>query len=420
MSDEAATREQLFDELNKLRDRVAELEADRTKAWETDEALRESEERLKLALAGADEGLWDWSIPTEEVYFTPDFVERLGYEPDEIESSVGGWKGITHPDDLSSIRNDLIDLMKGRVQKYENEHRMRAKNGEWRWFLDRGKVVESDENGRAVRILGTYVDITNRKNAEEALRELQAESVRAAHLASVGELAAGVAHEINNPINSVINLAQILINECGSKTLEYDIAGRIIREGERIANIVTSLLSFASQRSDEKVPFHLHHVMSETLALTKTQVRKSGIALRVSTPENLPIIRGNPQRIQQVFLNIVNNARQALNEKYEGAHENKILDISSDVVTANGISYVRTTFYDTGTGIARDIKDKVLDPFFSTKPAGKGTGLGLSVSHGIVSDHRGRISVESKEGEYTKVVIELPAQVNNEKENLGR
>jgi PAS domain S-box-containing protein len=249
---------------------------------------------------------------------------------------------------------------------------------------------------------------------ETEIKALQAESMRAAHLASIGELAAGVAHEVNNPINSVINLAQVLINECATESLESDIAGRIMKEGNRITGIVGSLLTFARARKGLKNPVTISEIMTETLALTEAQLQKDGIDLKLQVPKDLPFLIGHMQQIQQVFLNIINNARYALNRKYPGGHENKILEILAETVNDDDRPCIRVTFRDRGIGIPIEIMENILDPFFTTKPAGVGTGLGLSIGHGIISDHGGKLKIESNEGEYTRVIIDLPAGEKNE------
>ncbi len=248
---------------------------------------------------------------------------------------------------------------------------------------------------------------------ETELKALQAETIRAAHLASIGELAAGVAHEINNPINSVINLAQILINESDTQSLPQDIAGRIIKEGNRIAAIVGNLLAFARDRKDRKNPVNVCDIMNETLSLTEAQVRKDGIDLKTDIPSDLPYIMGHLQQIQQVFLNIINNARYALNQKYPDSDENKVLEIAAETVKRDNRQYVRITFTDQGIGISAGNIEHVMNPFFTTKPAGDGTGLGLSIGHGIISDHDGKLKIESSEGGFTRVVIDLPVGVTD-------
>lgn len=225
---------------------------------------------------------------------------------------------------------------------------------------------------------------------------------------SVGMLAAGVAHEINNPATSVINLAQIIMNDSKQESEEHDIAQRINREGERIAKIVTSLLSFSGTAREEQKSVQVGEILAETLALTETQIRKQGTNLVYDILEDLPPIRANSQQIQQVFLNIINNSQFALNKKYSGFHKDKILEILCIPHEINFRSYVRTIFTDHGTGIPQNILAKVTTPFFTTKPPGIGTGLGLSISCGIIENHQGFFNIESRKDIYTKATIDLP------------
>ncbi len=279
----------------------------------------------------------------------------------------------------------------------------RAANGR---LLDSRAFPIKDEDGRVANAIMVVSDIT-----EKVM--LEAEAMRASHLASLGELAAGVAHEINNPINGIINYAQMIVNKSTAGTRENEISGRIIKEGNRIAGIVRSLLSFARERKEEKSSVNVRRILFETITLTEAQIRKDGIHMNVDCPEFLPTVVANPQQLQQVFLNIVSNARYALNKKYPMIDENKILAVSCERMAVGDDPCLEITFFDRGTGIPSDILDRVLNPFFSTKPSGEGTGLGLSISHGIVKDHGGRLLVESVEGEFTKVSILLPVEAEH-------
>lgn len=186
---------------------------------------------------------------------------------------------------------------------------------------------------------------------------------------------------------------------------------RIVKEGKRIADIVKSLLSLArpGDRKEQKGAVCVSDIVSDTLALVDSQLKKDCIVLVLNLPHTLPRIRAHHQQIQQVFLNVISNARYALNAKYPGRHENKMLGIRGEAVTMDHGRWVKITFHDTGAGIPSDILDKVMNPFFSTKPRGKGTGLGLSISHSIVKDHGGKLLIDSVEGEFTDITIVLPS-----------
>jgi PAS domain S-box-containing protein len=295
-------------------------------------------------------------------------------------------------------------------------------------------------DGKVDGLIGVALDITERKLMEEEIkkhsarlnemvkertaelvsaneklqleinerRRAEAEAVRAAHLAALGELAAGVAHEINNPINGVINYAQIIFNKSKEGSNEKEIAGQIIKESDRVASIVHNLLFFARDRRQRKCPVQVHEIISDTLALSKTQLSKDGIILKVNVPPNLPPVIAHTKQIEIVFLNIISNARYALNHKYEMAENGKCIEISAVEKTVEGCPCISVAFYDNGEGIPSGILDRILNPFFTTKPGNQGTGLGLSISHGIINDHGGRLLVDSVEGEYTKVMIDLP------------
>lgn len=259
-----------------------------------------------------------------------------------------------------------------------------------------------DDEGELLGIVESFRDVTQAKAARAA-------AIRSEQLAALGELAAGVAHEINNPINGIINYGQILASKQRDPATVREVAGQIVREGGRVADIVVSLLSFARRGSRQNQVTDLGDVLRDTLTLTAAQLRKDGIRLELEVRDDLPPVACIPQEIQQVFLNILNNARYALDERDETSTAHPQITITAAGETVDGAPFVRLSFHDNGTGIPREWLDKVTNPFFSTKPRGKGTGLGLSISHGIVTDHGGRLVIESAEGEYTRVSVLLPA-----------
>jgi C4-dicarboxylate-specific signal transduction histidine kinase len=238
---------------------------------------------------------------------------------------------------------------------------------------------------------------------------IEAEIMRASQLASIGELAAGVAHEINNPINGIINFAQIIADKTNAGSKENKVAHHIINEGDRIAKIVASLLSFARSTENDRSSIRFKEVLSESLLMINAQLRKEGTRMKISIPSRLPEIRADFQEIEQVCLNIINNARHTLNVKYPHSHENKNLEIIGEEVKVDGSPYVRVIFHDHGVGIPKDLMGKIMNPFFTTKPPGSGTGLGLSISYNIIRSHGGNMKIQSVEGEGTKAIIELPA-----------
>ena len=262
----------------------------------------------------------------------------------------------------------------------------------------------SDSDGK-VKVIVLQRDITERKR-------LQAESMRSAHLASLGELSAGLAHEVNNPINGIINYAEILKDSYNEKGLDPEIPLRIIQEADRIAHIVRNLLSFARSHKDEPSKVNVRDIFLNALDLMEKDISDEGIRLHIDIPSDMAPVSARKEELQQVFLNILSNARYALNQRFRGAHEKKLIEVKGRSVEINGIPHVRFSVRDSGVGINGKILGKICNPFFTTKPRGEGTGLGLSISHGIIKGHGGNLWFDSVEGEYTEAVVELPIVYN--------
>ena len=239
--------------------------------------------------------------------------------------------------------------------------------------------------------------------------EIQRQLYESSKLASIGELSAGVAHEINNPLNGVINFAQLLKDEERPRSeFEEQMINGIIDEGERIAQIVRGLLTFARADNPELRPVHLSESIKTSIALFGHQFEKDGITLAIELEPDLPLVRADNSRLRQVVVNMISNAHHALKAKQAnpaGSPERKLFKITA---RKRG-KVVRLEFYDNGVGIKREDLDKVFNPFFTTRRDGGGTGLGLSVSFGIIRDFGGTISVESEEGKFTRFIVELAA-----------
>jgi len=243
-------------------------------------------------------------------------------------------------------------------------------------------------------------------------REAEAKVIQASKLASIGELAAGVGHEINNPVNGIMNCADILIQQSEPGTKMRQFSELIRSEADRIARIVHNLLTFSRQEKERHSPARLCDIVEAVLSLSRKRLIKSHVDLRVDVSKDLPKLKCRSEQLQQVVMNLLINALHALDERYPGMNSDKILSISARQTQNNGLEYVRLTIEDHGCGISPANTHRLFDPFFTTKGRDKGTGLGLSVSDGIVKDHGGTITVESELGKFSRFHVDLPLKSN--------
>ncbi len=383
---------------------------DITARREMETALRESEQRYRILFDGMRSGVALHEIICDDAGQPVDYrflqvnpaFERLTGLP--AETVIGR----TVLEVLPDTERHWIDTyggvaLTGEPISFEN----------YSTELDRHFEVSAfcPEPGKFVCV---FHDITERVRAKEDKKTLQAQLQQQQKLESIGTLASGVAHEINNPINGIMNYAQLIIDRSrGSRTMQT-YAREIIGETERVANIVRALLTFARQENERHSPAWLADIVDTTLSLVRTILRHDQIALTVDLPEGLPRVRCRSQQIQQVLMNFITNARDALNERYPGSDDDKTLRIGGAILDEDGKKWVRLTVEDHGTGIPEDAMLRLFDPFYTTKSPGVGTGLGLSVSHGIAREHDGRLQVESEIGNWTRFHLDLPVTASAE------
>lgn len=258
-------------------------------------------------------------------------------------------------------------------------------------------------NGKKM-LLVIVRDVTNERKQETALRQHQ-------KMESIGTLASGVAHEINNPINGIMNYAQLIGERLDKESPLREYTEEIIHESERVSTIVRNLLTFSRDEKESHSPANIADIVDASISLLNTILRRDQITLEVDVADDLPKIKCRSQQIQQVLMNLVTNARDALNDRYREYDENKIMKVTVRSFEKENQKWIRTTVEDHGAGIPENIRNRIFDPFFTTKDRSKGTGLGLSISYGIVQDHQGELHIESEQGQFSRCHIDLP--VNN-------
>jgi two-component system NtrC family sensor kinase len=230
------------------------------------------------------------------------------------------------------------------------------------------------------------------------LQSTQSQLVRSEKLASLGQLAAGVAHELNNPLGTILLYAETMMKECGEDDPECADLKMIVSETKRCKRIVSDLLNFARQSPVIAQPTDLHAIVRELIELAPKRAKVSTVAFATELDPDLPIIDGDSSQLRQVFLNLMGNAVEAM-------PEGGTLTIRT---RSEPPGMITVEIQDTGIGIPAELLSRVFTPFFTTKPTGKGTGLGLSIVYGIIKMHRGQINVQSQAGKGTIFTITLP------------
>jgi two-component system NtrC family sensor kinase len=246
---------------------------------------------------------------------------------------------------------------------------------------------------KTAEIEGTLVaieDVTKRVHLEEQMQQTD-------KLSSIGLLAAGVAHEVNTPLAGISSYSQMLMQQIPESDPRYQLLEKIHRQTSRASSIVNNLLNFSRVSDSRFAPIELNRVIDDTIQLLEAQLHNTNIEVARNYSERLPLAPGNAPKLQQVFMNLILNARDAMPN---GGR----LEISTEHDDQNAI----ISFRDNGVGIDPENLARIYDPFFTTKQIGKGTGLGLAVSYGVIKDHGGEIAVESKVGEGTNFRITLP------------
>lgn len=507
-----------------LRHRVRRI----IQAYRAEESLRDSEYRLNLALEGAALGMWDWNIKTGVIATNHRWATMLGYAPGELGLTLQKWQAMIHPADIDRVKTTVGRLLCGGLEQYEAEFRMLAKDGEWRWISARGRVAERDERGEPTRAAGTHLDITERKRAEQALRDSEerfrlvvasipdhiylvemfddgtylnlynspnvekltgyppetfeadwtfwpnhvihpddrpftqkkffdlpnnldydaeyrlvrrdgniiwvsdkarvyaatnssliygvvsditerkrAEEVQRASqkLVELGTLAAGVAHEINSPLQVITGVSQGLLRRMEENRLEHDYLSQklnvIHRNGWRCAEIIRSLKAYAHISSTRLETSNLNEIIKDTLLLIEHQLTNwAHIQVVTDLMPDMPPLSCDRNQISQVLINLLTNARDAMpgggqiiiSSRYEPDAAQFVVQVA-----------------DNGCGMNEAVRAKLFDPFFTTKAVDQGTGLGLSISAGIVKAHSGQITVESEVGAGTVFTLSFPA-----------
>jgi PAS domain S-box-containing protein len=370
---------------------------DITERKKTEETLRQSEERYRTILDEIQDGYYETDLAGNLTFINDATCRQLGYSKEEM----GGmnYRVYIRPEDVKAVFKALNRVYRTGKPIRDFAYRSIRKDGSTA-FAETTAFPLRNEKGEIIGFRGIRRDVTERKRMEDEKRQLEQKAHFASRLASVGEMASGIAHEINNPLTGVIGYAHLLLARRDiSDDIRHDV--EVINEGaQRVAGIVKRMLTFARQTKPERKRVNINEIIDNTLDLRAYHLENSNIKVTARLDHDLPMTIADPGQLQQVFLNLIINAETEM----KSAHGKGKLLVKTEQVD----NTIRISFKDDGPGIAKENLERIFDPFFTTREVGQGTGLGLSVCHGIISDHKGRIFAESKPGKGATFIVELP------------
>jgi PAS domain S-box-containing protein len=367
----------------------------------SEQQLRDKEEQTRQILDAIPQQVFVFSADWTPLFANQRELEYTGLSLQEAQSKDAVAK-IFHPEDFKTLEV-LRERMGSEGTPFEMEARIRGNDGQYRWFLIRDNSLR-DEQGRVVRWYGTRTDIEDRKRAEEAYFKAQAELAHITRVMTMGELAASIAHEVNQPLSGVVINGNTCLRWLAANPPNLDeareAARRIVRDGKRAGDVVARIRALATKSSSNKERVNINEAIQDVVGLTRDEVRRKAATLKMELAERLPPVMGDRVQLQQVLLNLVMNGVDAMSA-VEGRARELVIKAQND----EG-GQVRVEVRDSGVGLNEDSIQKIFNPFYSTKPAGM--GMGLSISRSIIQNHGGRIWATLNDGPGTTFHFTVP------------
>jgi PAS domain S-box-containing protein len=325
---------------------------------------RQSEHRLRLVIDALPAMVWSKSPDGSADFLNQRFRQYTGLS---LEEGLGwGWmRNAFHPEDRAE---EEWRAAFAAGQPFEKEARLRRADGTYRWFLLRA-VPQCDEQGKLVKWYGTTTDIDDRKRAEDELRQAQEDFARITRVVSMGELAAAIAHEVNQPLTAVVTNGNFCLRRLEDATLNSDelraAITAIVNDGTRASGVISRIRSLLMKGSPGRTELDINQIIQDVTSLMRKEFTRNRVSLRADLASDLPPVSGDPVLLQQVLINLI--------------------------ISAKNPDGVLVQVQDPGPGIAPEIADRIFEPFFTTKA--KGIGMGLSISHSIIESHGGHLGI---------------------------
>lgn len=381
---------------------------DFTERREEESKRQESEAQYKRLVEGIPGILYLYSEKRGGIFYSPRVEEVLGYTTSQLRKHPHLLRRSIHKDDREKVVDALNSFAEG--EDFQLEYRIIDAKGEWHWFLDHsiGRRESEDE----IIVEGLALDITAQRTAEQEREKLRGQLRELQKMEAIGTLAGGIAHDFNNILAAIIGYTELAImNAAVDQQLKINLE-QVLKAGNRAKDLVNQILTFSRQGSGEKKPVKVHIVAMEVLKLLQATIPKSIRIKKKIATDSSPIL-ADPTQIHQVLMNLCTNAYHAMKDQ-GGTLEVQLETVkltSNDFIdnlrTESG-DHIKITVSDTGHGMSRIVRERIFDPYFTTKKQGEGTGLGLAVVHGIITSHDGHINVYSEPGRGTVFHIYLP------------
>jgi PAS domain S-box-containing protein len=380
----------------------SKITRDLTEQMRTEAALRGSEEQLRMAQEASGSGAWDWDPQSDLATWSDRHSQIFGLEPHDVKHTWSSFVHLVDPEDRARVQLAILTALKPHGA-LEVEYRINRPDGQARWVMSKGRTY-CDSAGEPMRMVGLTMDITERKQLEHDLLRTQSDLARVSRLLTLGELTSSIAHEVNQPLVAVVTNGDACMRWLTAEPPNLDKVREslvwIVKEGKRAGEIIKRIRELAKNKAPQKTELLVNDVITEVINLAGSELSNNQVTLRTEFASDLPIVCGDRVQLQQVILNLIANAIDAMKSIHQHPRE---LSISS---RATDDGQILITVRDCGMGVEPNILENVFKAFFTTKK--EGMGLGLSISRTIVEAHGGRMWALSNNDQGATFQFTLP------------
>ncbi len=384
---------------------------DVTERKEFQEALLASNERMRLVMAATNAGIWESELSSNIDIWSDELWKLFGLKPQSCEPSLENWLKTIIPEDREKVEQAVMEALKSGGE-FNSIWRIRDADGKVRWLMSKGNPVKDSESKIISRYSGIVLDITERKRAEEKKQQLESHLRKSQRLETIGTLAGGIAHDLNNILTPILGYAELGMLELTEKESLHDYFNEISQAVMRAQSLVSQILLFSRAQESTPTIVSVQAVLAEALKLLRPSIPVT-ITIEQHIDKSCRNILADSAQIHQVIVNLCTNAFQAMEDSggtltIELKEITTGTDLQAQHLDLPAETYVQLSISDTGTGMDDATLERIFEPFFTTKSVNKGTGLGLSVVHGIITSFKGKIIVETRQGKGTTFRVYLP------------